>query len=75
MPLARVPVLVVFHSSRAAENRVGSLMSPSRLAVPATLKMFGMRTWSERFFPTDGLSTIVLIFREVRSALSPIPES
>jgi hypothetical protein len=37
--------------------------------------MFASRTWSERFRPTEGLSTTTGICKASRSARGPIPES
>lgn len=37
--------------------------------------MFGCKTWSDKFFPTEGLLTIVLIPKVLSSDLSPMPDN
>lgn len=69
------PVWFEFHCANAAEDNAGSRRRLSKLSLPFTLNMFASRTWSERFLPTEGLSTTTGICRASRSARGPIPES
>jgi hypothetical protein len=69
------PVWSFFHCAISAGSAAGTSHALNVSVAFVTGNVFGSRTWSDMFFPTDGRFTSVLIPTADRSAGLPIPLS
>jgi len=74
VPLAKTPEREVDHKARSAADAVSFCVNTSKVSFESVVHWLLTSGWSDKFLPTDGLLTMVVMPSEERRVRSPMPE-